>query len=82
MQARETTAYLVDDGLMQKFNRSFEPPSEDEIDVRIDLNLSRERVVYHGLEADALFYARSAYPMVYLKAVFDTILFLQKTGSN
>ncbi len=35
VQAKETKAYIVDSGLMKKFESRFEPPSEDEIDVRV-----------------------------------------------
>ena len=33
VQAGETSAYFVDDGLAAKFSRMFEKPSEDEVDV-------------------------------------------------
>ena len=35
VQEGTAKAYIIDSGLMKKFERSFEPPSEDEIDVRI-----------------------------------------------
>ncbi len=35
VQVGKTKAYIIDSGLMKKFESLFEPPSEDEIDVRI-----------------------------------------------
>ncbi len=36
VQAGETQAYIIDHELMRKFESYFEPPTEDEIDVRVN----------------------------------------------
>lgn len=33
IMAQETADYFIDDGLMQKFEKLFEPPAKDEVDV-------------------------------------------------
>ncbi len=35
VQAGKTQAYIIDSKLMKKFERCFEPPAEDEIDIRV-----------------------------------------------
>lgn len=35
VQVGETQAYIIDSGLMQKFKHRFEPPADDEIDIRV-----------------------------------------------